>query len=156
MSTSGWGVNASGLVKMKFNNRDNFRFQLNYGEGIGRYINDLASVGNQDAVFDPQGELRALPVFGGYVSYQHWWKTDVYGLLQNLRSTFVFGLVNVENLDFQEPDAYDRTLRSTFNVIWSPISSIDLGLEFLQGERRNKDRSRGTARQFQAVATFRF
>jgi hypothetical protein len=151
-----WGLSVSGAATMSYNGRDNLKFQLNYGEGIGRYINDLDSVGNQDAVFDPDGNLRALPAFGGYLSFQHWWNTDLYGLLRDLRSTFVYGLVNVRNLDFQEPEAYDRTQRATFNLIWSPISSIDLGVEFLHGERRNKDRSRGRARQFQAVATFRF
>ncbi len=153
---SAWGVSTSGSIKLRYNDRDNIKFQLNYGEGIGRYINDLESVGGQDGVFDPQGELRPLPAFGGYVAFQHWWGTDVYGWLRDLRSTFVYGLVNVENFDFQQPNAYDRTQRFTFNLIWSPISSIDIGIEFLQGERRNKDRSRGKARQLQTVATFRF
>lgn len=156
VSRNAWGVNASGLIRMRWNDRDNFRFQLNYGEGIGRYINDLDSAADQDAVFDPQGQLRPLPAFGGYVSFQHFWKTDVGGWLRNLRSTFVYGLVDVSNFDFQEPDAYDRTLRGSFNVIWSPISNIDVGLEYLWGERRNRDRSRGRARQLQGVATFRF
>lgn len=153
-----WGVTMSGAVRARWNPRNRFRFQLNYGDGIGRYINDLASVGGQDAVFDPEGRLHPLPAFAGYVSYQHFWKSDLLGLslLRNLRSTFVYGLVNVENFDFQEPGAYDRTDRASFNLIWSPISSIDLGFEYLLGRRRNKDRSRGQAQQLQAVATFRF
>ncbi len=154
---SAWGMTTSGSVLMPWNQRDSFRFQVSYGDGLGRYLNDLDSVGGQDAVFDPQGRLRALPAFGGYVSFQHFWKSRLVGSwLHNLRSTFVYGVVNVTNLDFQPPDSYDRTLRASFNVIWSPISSIDLGLEYLWGERRNKDRARGRAQQIQAVATFRF
>ena len=51
---------------------DNPLFQLNYGDGIGRYINDLGSVGGQDVVFDPvTEELKAHTAFGAYLSFQH-------------------------------------------------------------------------------------
>ena len=42
------------------------------------------------------------------------------------------------------------------NLLWSPISAIDLGVEFLWGERMNKDGERGNATQFQLVGTFYF
>ena len=37
-------------------------FQVNAGQGVARYINDLNSAGGQDAVFTPDGELRTLRV----------------------------------------------------------------------------------------------
>ncbi|MCK5362774.1 MAG: porin, partial [Gammaproteobacteria bacterium] len=45
-STFGWGLSVSGKVGLEIGDeRDNILFQLNYGDGIGRYINDLQEVG---------------------------------------------------------------------------------------------------------------
>lgn len=162
-STFGWGFSLSGSNRFRrWSQQDNFRYQFNIGRGIGRYINDLNSVGGQDAVFDPEGDLKALPALGAFVAYQHYWKSDPTalfggtGILKELRSTAVFGYTHVDNYDFQADDAYRRTKRVTMNLLWSPISAIDLGVEFLWGERMNKDGERGNATQFQLVGTFYF
>ena len=76
--------------------------------------------------------------------------------MKDVRSTLVYGLTNVNNFDFQPDDAYDRTQRASVNVIWSPLAPIDIGIEYLWGTRRNKDGNRGSASQFQLVATFNF
>jgi hypothetical protein len=162
-STFGWGLSLSGQNRFsKGSLQDNFSYQLNLGQGIGRYINDLDSVGGMDAVFDPVGDLKALPALAAYVAYQHYWKRDptrwlgTPGLLKNLRSTLILGYTKVDNFDFQEDDAYRRTKRVTLNLLWSPIQSLDLGMELLWGERMNKNGERGNARQFQIVGTFYF
>ena len=51
--------------------KDKVMWQLNFGEGIGAYINDLQTLGELDAVFSPDGNLEALPAFGVYVAFQH-------------------------------------------------------------------------------------
>ncbi len=162
-STFGWGLSFSGSNRFrKWSQKDNFKYQFNIGRGIGRYINDLDSVGGLDAVFDSEGNLKVVPALGAYVAYQHYWKRDPTaffgssGLLRDLRSTVVFGYTQVDNYDFQEDDAYRRTKRITLNLLWSPITSIDLGFELLWGERMNKDGERGNASQFQLVGTFFF
>jgi len=150
-STFGWGLSVSGKVGLGISDeRDNILFQLNYGDGIGRYINDLQEVGGQDAEFDPlTGELETLSVFSGYVAYQHWWR-------ESLRSTLTFSWVDVENLDFQDDSAYARTERAIINLLWSPVSRVDVGGELLWGRRENKDGTNGTARQIQLGAKYRF
>ena len=157
-STFGWGASFSGSAATKrFDKRDHLDFQLNIGRGIGNYINDLRSIGGEDAVFNPEtGELEALPVVAGYLAYQHWWRSPESRWLRNLRSTFVMSLVEVNNYDYQPDTAYKRTIRSTSNLIWSPINEIDLGLEFLWGKRMNENGNDGSAIQLQFVATFRF
>ena len=162
-STFGWGLSFSGGSRFKrWSQLDNFKYQINLGRGIGRYINDLDSVGGQDAVFDPEGKLKALPALGAFIAYQHFWKRDptswltTKGLLKDLRSTLVFGFTQVDNFDFQADDAYRRTKRISLNLIWSPINSIDIGVEYLFGERMNKNGDRGNANQFQLVGTFYF
>jgi hypothetical protein len=162
-SIFGWGFSLSGSNRFKkWSQQDTFKYQFNLGDGIGRYINDLDSVGGQDAVFSPEGDLKALPALGAYVAYQHYWKRDPTsffgktGILKDLRSTLILGYTQVDTYDFQEDDAYRRTKRVTLNVLWSPIPEIDLGFELLWGERMNKDGERGNASQFQLAGTFFF
>jgi hypothetical protein len=161
-SVFAYGLNLSGSVLLnRRNDLDNFKFQLNFGHGIGNYVNDLRSVGGQDGVFDPEGHLEALPVFAGYVAYQRFWRTFERGPLKSdwvrgLRSTFVYSYVYVDNYSFQPGTSYHVTERISANLMASPVPSLDLGFEALWGERRNKDASNGHAFQWQVVATFRF
>jgi hypothetical protein len=153
-----YGLNLSGSVVVgRRNDFDNFKFQLNGGRGIGNYINDLRSVGGQDGTFDPQGNLDALPVFAGYVAYQRLWRPiPRTTFFRSLRSTLVYSYVWVDNYAYQLGGAYNVTQRASANLMFSPISKLDLGFEVIWGERRNKDNSVGQALQAQMVATFTF
>lgn len=150
--TVGWGISVSGKTPSQFWNdhgRNNVMFQFNVGKGIGHYVNDLATIGGQDAVFSPTGEIDLLPVFAGYVAYQHWWRND-------MRSTFAFSWVDVDNLEFESPDAYKRTFYTAANFIWSPAPRIDLGGELIWGQRENKDGQNATSLQLQLSTKYRF
>jgi len=150
-SEFGWGASVSGRVGFElWDEKDNILFQFNYGDGIGRYVNDLQEVGGQDAVFNPQtGDLETLEVFSGYIAYQHWWQ-------EQLRSTVTYSWVGVDNLDFQIDSAYASTDRAIINLLWSPVARVDVGGEFLWGRRENKDGNSATARQIQVGAKYRF
>jgi hypothetical protein len=148
----GWGASLSGrYITPQLDERDNLLFQLNYGNGIGRYVNDLSSIGDFDGIFDPAtGDLELFHVLAGYVSWQHWW-----GVPQ-LRSNFTFGAVDINNPDFLMGDAYLQTLRYSTNLIWSPIPRIDIGGEYLWGSRENEDGENGDATQLQFAVKYRF
>jgi hypothetical protein len=153
-----WGASLSGVVPFRFFNlTDRFIYQLNIGEGNARYINDLNSLGGQDAVFDPAtGNLESLPASGFYLDYEHQWKAWETTREMKLRSSIIWSFVNVNNLDFQPGNAYRRTNRYSFNVVFSPIDRIDVGIEYIYGTRENKDGNRGSADQLQMVGIFRF
>jgi len=160
ISTTGWGITTSGRQPVTGWGEDDYiLWQLTYGEGIGHYINDLSSVGGGDAVFDPAGKLRALPVFSGYASYMHRWPMT-WRFLKNwpgvMRSSFTFSWVNINNFDFQEDTSYDRTLRASMNLMYNPTQNIQGGLEFLWGKRTNKDGSSGSATQLQFAMRYIF
>ena len=147
---TGWGLTLSAKTAVsRWNIQDNLMFQMNYGNGYGRYVNDLATVGGQDAVFTDNGEMKTLEIFATFASFQHWWN-------DGLRSTFIASFVNIDNLDFQDDDAYHKTSRLSGNVIWSPTPRIDIGSEFLWGEREDKDGASGDATQLQISAKYRF
>jgi hypothetical protein len=158
--SSAWGAggSVSGVVLVpvqKFTDR--VIFQVNGGVGIARYINDLSSLGGQDAVFDTtSGDLKPLPAIGWYVAYEHVWKQWSAMENVNVRSTVMWSYVSVDNFDFQPADAYQRTNRLAINGIFSPSSRVDIGLEYIYGVRVNHDRAQGSANQIQAVGLFRF
>lgn len=154
----GWGGSLSGVVPVRYRRiSDRIIFQVNFGEGNARYINDLNSLGGQDAVFDPAtGSLSALPAVGWFVDYEHRWLRWRRTQEMRLRSSLVWGYVNVRNVDFQPPDAYHRTGRYSINLVYSPIPRIDTGLEFIHGTRENKDGARRGASQLQLVSVYRF
>lgn len=143
----GWGVSASGVFNLPWlDRRDNFRWQAQYGEGIGFYVN------SDDALPDAAmagSELQLIPVFAGYVALQHWWN-------ETIRSNATFGWVDVNNQSLQLGTALDRTFYTSGNLIWSPVPQVDLGVEFLWGEHRNKNGDDGYDPRLQFSAHYRF
>lgn len=158
--TTGWGVTTSGRKSItRWGENDFLLWQLTYGEGIGRYLNDLNSVGGGDAVFDPEGKLRALPVFAGYVSYRHVWPENFLFLKKwkgVLRSNFTGSWVYINNYDFQEDNNYKSTIRASANFIYLPTPNVQFGMELLWGRRTNKDKTYGSATQLQFSARYNF
>jgi len=154
----GWGLSGSGVFPFQFKKlQDRVIFQVNGGAGIARYINDLNSLGGQDAVFDSTtGDLHALPAFGWYVAYEHSWKEWKAAETMNLRSTLLWSFVAVDNFDFQPQDAYHRTHRFAANLVFSPADRVDVGLEVIRGTRENKDGQEASATQLQLVTLIRF
>lgn len=159
-SAIGWGLTASGKTAIPWwDERDNFLFQFNYGEGYGRYVNDLGTVcdftvgtGNPecfDAIFDSNGKLEPFPIFAFYVAAQKWWN-------DRLRSNINYSYVDVDTFDFQAADFYDSTRRTSVNIIWSPTARIDIGAEALYGSRKNKDGQKANAIQLQVSAKYRY
>ena len=150
LMTGGIGGNLSGVLVPRWDADDRIKFAVNAGTGIGRYIADLSSLGGQDAVYDPvQGSLRALPVSSGYVGYEHAWSPV-------FTTAVTYGIVNVSNLDIQPEDAFQRTQRTSINLIWNPVPSVDIVLEYLAGTRVNKDGERASSSQIQAGWTLKF
>lgn len=148
--TFGWGISLSGKIDLPWwSDRDNFQYQMTFGRGIGHYVTDTRAAGGQDAIFDPAGELDVFQTVAGWVAYQHWWS-------ETTRSTVNYTYTNQKNKDYQPDDAYGGAMRATVNYFWSPIKRVDLAVEFLWGQRRNKDYERGDAVQWQLGAIYRF
>ena len=159
-SATAWGASLSGVVPFhikKLKLTDRFIFQLNVGRGNARYINDLNSLGGQDAFFNPaNGALEALPATGWYFDYEHQWKEWERTRTMKLRSSLIWSFVSVDNLDFQTGSAYKKTDRYSVNLVFSPTPRIDCGIEYIYGTRENLDGLKGHADQVQFVGIFRF
>lgn len=146
-SVFGWGVNLAGLFKV---GKDNFVYQGAYGNGIERYINDSSGLGIDAAVISAQKpQLEAVPVTAAYGGYQHYW-------LPKLRSSLVYGFLQAENTSAQTNASFHRSGYGAMNLIWSPVSQLSFGTEFLYGWRVNKDGSTGNAPRIQISAKYNF
>ena len=73
-----------------------------------------------------------------------------------MRSSFTLSWVDIKNFDFQDDSAYNQTLRASMNLIYNPTKNIQTGVEFLWGQRKNKDCSEGTATQLQFAMRYIF
>ena len=159
-STNGWGITTSGRKEFAgWGDGGYLLWQLTYGKGIGRYLNDLSTVGGGDAVFDPDGKLRALPVFAGFLSYQHNWGSKPWFMREwrgIMRSNFTISWIDVDNFEFQDDKDYNRTWRASANLLYFPTQNLRFGTELLWGQRSNKDGSSGTATQLQLSARYNF
>jgi hypothetical protein len=149
-SELGWGVNFTGLISTF--GQDTLVFQIAYGEGIGRYIQDLSfeddGMGN-DAAPSASGDLKALPAFAGMAAYEHWWTTT-------LRSVATFGFVDVDNTAGQVDSAYARTYYTSGNLVWSPFRLMAVGVEFLYGKRENNNGDDADAKRLQFAVKYNF
>jgi len=145
-STFGWGLQASGEIKTTLlHEKDNVKFQMAYGAATGSYNND----GYDDAIFTTNGELRTVNAFQGFGSMQHWWTNSI-------RSTTVFGWVDMDNNSSLRGSDLNRTFYASGNLVWSPFTQVDIGLEYLWGQRRNMNHDIGSANRIQATTHFSF
>ena len=133
----GWGTNLSGV----FNTwrRDSLQAQLTYGEGLFRYVND--DFFNNDAAFDSNGDLEAIPYFGGMFGYTHHWNEE-------FRSTASYGYTHLDNTALQFDTAYHQTHYGSANLIWQLRKRLSVGGEVLYGTKETKDGSDGDAFRF--------
>jgi hypothetical protein len=142
-SASAWGggfdasgkINIGSLLALAPIAHDEIGFNGFYGSGIGRYASKGG--GEFDAAVIKNFGTAAVreetqPTWGGFFWYLHHW-TD------QLRSTFVGGIQDNHWSDaIANPGnspLTDRIITSHVNLIWSPINSVNFGVEYMWGER---------------------
>jgi hypothetical protein len=144
----GWGVNATGGVEV--HNKDNLVLGVAYGHGIARYMGDTAGLGLDAAPISPTNlSLKALPLFGTYGSFQHYWSPGV-------RSNATVGFVRLQNTNFQPATTYHKSTYSSVNLIWNPVGSLDLGAEFIYGWVEQKSGASANSPRIQITGRYTF
>jgi hypothetical protein len=129
--------------------KDDVTWQINAGNGIGRYLvnqnggglaaNYVVAPGcttptTSCALAATNILVTTIPAVGGVVGYLHWWTPS-------LRSTIAYGIAR-----FQVPSQLVGPIESTVankqlqsasvNLIWSPVAFIDIGGEYFWGQRQ--------------------
>ncbi len=145
----GYGVGFAGSFKTF--GKDQFIYQFSYGDGIGRYIQDAVG---QGAGFLPPNRLDTQVAWGGFAGYQHFWR-------DNVRSTLVYGHTEIDNeASLFTPAVFagltQRLESLHVNLIWSPVPKVDLGIEYIYGEREVEGGAKGDISRIQFGAKYRF
>jgi hypothetical protein len=118
--------------------RDNFKFNLHYGDGYGSQLKGGPTEGAFNTL---TSELETTRVLGTYVGIQHFWS-------DRFRSNLVYGYVDSDSPDFVSGDTFDNTGYAALDLIWTPYEKVNCGIEYLWGRRENKNGASGSSNRF--------
>jgi len=125
----GWGANASGAFNLF--KADKVSWQVAYGEGMARYVNDLGGT-DLDAAPDSSGNLKALPIFTSTIGYTHQWS-------KQFRSTVSCGYVHADPTSSLGKFAIEDTRYASANLVWHPTKAFRMGIEYLYGHKETQN-----------------
>lgn len=142
-----WGGAVSAAGRIRLHNRDNLRFNLSYGNALGRYLSFNAF---DDGMIDNLGHINLNEIIGGYLAYQHWWSDD-------LRSSISAGFAHADNNPLVDPSRVSNFFYSThLNLIWNPSLNASIGIEWLHGYRELEDGRDGRIDRIQLTSIYNF
>jgi hypothetical protein len=122
--------------------------QYAIGRGINRYIQDINGLG-LDGVFDPVNNFDLLESRGWFLCYEHF-------LTDRVIANICYGEADTDLAETLPDDTYKMARYAAFNLIWLPVERMGVGVEFLFGERENKNGESATARRVQAGIQYKF
>jgi hypothetical protein len=125
--------------------KDQVGFQGYIGNGIDRYIDTSSRQGDAinfitvSSTGTVTETIHTQTQYGGYIWAAHYW-TD------KLRSNFAFGIDEQDWLGVQVPVTASQITQVTSihaNLIWSPVKSVNLGVEYLFGTATHRNLNSG-------------
>ncbi len=143
--TTGYGVSISG--KFNMGAKDDLRYMLTAGRGIGRYVG--LALGS-DAVLDSGSELDANGLLAGYVAWRHAFDAT-------FRTNLFYSRAELDHDTELTGTAITRSVHSFHaNAIWTPLPKLDLGIEAIVGERELESGADGRLRRLHFHAKYSF
>jgi hypothetical protein len=119
------------------------------GNGVGRYLNDLAGQG-LDAMVDPAtGRLNLVESSGWNASYEQWFNS-------RWLANFTYASVDVDPETGAAPTTYASADYLAASLWWIPVPRLSLAIEYMHGERENFDGQSGKAERLHGLAQYNF
>ncbi|QSZ42711.1 hypothetical protein GJV85_11505 [Sulfurimonas aquatica] len=148
-SALGWGVNLS--IKMKTNALDDIRFDVQYGDGMGRYFAYNAYTAGS---INNEGEIKLQTSYGAHIAYRHWWS-------KKLRSTLALSYAgsknNLEEINLVALKKINRdAYASQANLLWTPISNLLVGIEHSRAIRHVENEDIGELDMLTLIVRYDF
>lgn len=158
-STSSFGYGLALGGDFKTFGKDDLVGQVWGGDGIGRYLSPNCSQGGcPDLYVNNNSSInssQSVSAWGAMIGYQHWWA-------DNLRSN-----ASASYIEFQNDSGFvsnttafnalnKHYITAHVNLIWSPVPSVDTGIEFIFGERELQTGQTGNTDRFQYSAKWKF
>lgn len=142
--TFGYGLSVSGLLKVGA--RDDIRFNLVGGEGVGRYVGLAAG---REAVLSPAGELEAIPAYGGLIAWRH-------PLGETARLNIGYSGLFLDNPSYV-PAATTASVQSAYAaILWDVAPKVTLGVEAMHGIREEESGADGAISRFTFSTKYAF
>ncbi|TVZ41477.1 hypothetical protein P886_0823 [Alteromonadaceae bacterium 2753L.S.0a.02] len=144
-TTTSVGVSVSG--KWTFGNKDDIRFGVNAGSGMGRYIGLNVANG---AVLDSEGDLQAIDSTAYYLAYRHLWNAQ-------WRSNITYSTIAIDNdVELVGDAATKMTDSARLNLFYSPVPAYTVGAEVAVANRELENDLSGTMTRLQFTAKMAF
>ena len=142
--TTGYGLSVSG--KFTIGSRDDLRFMVSAGSGLGRYVAINTING---AAVDADGNLEAIDLSSAMLSYRHLWN-------DKWRSNFILSsLAGDHDADIIDETAVTKATQSVHaNLLYSPVAKITLGVEVMYAKRELENDADGTMNRIQFSAKY--
>lgn len=141
-----WGLagQVGGIVPVG-TGKDDFRFQLQFGEVVGRY---------QELGFFPDGilingEVELSDVISGFAAYRHWWTPE-------WRSTLALSAAYADHPSGAAGLVNQESQSAHLNLIWSPVPRVNLGVEYIYARREVENGLSGNLNRGQFSAQYTF
>lgn len=143
-ATAGYGLSVSGLLKVGA--RDDIRFNLVGGQGVGRYVGLAAG---REAVLSPAGELEAIPAYGGLIAWRH-----PFG--ETARFNIGYSGLFLDNPSYV-PATTTASVQSAYAaLLWDVAPKVTLGIEAMHGVRREESGADGAISRFTFSTKYAF
>jgi len=140
----GWGVVFSG--RKGFGERDFLLWNASMGEGWGSNV--ISGIGGgTGAILKVDGTLDPLFSWNLQLGGAHY-------LSETLALNASLAWASFDDSELRPDDRLLEGGTAHFNVIWSPFKSVNTGLEYMFGLRRNVDGADGRAQRLQAMFKF--
>ncbi len=143
--TYGWGLSTGGLLKV--GEKDDIRFNLTAGEGLGRYVglNTL----NAAAVNPTDGSLEAITSYGGLIAWRH-----PFG--ETARFNVGYSGLFADNPDYLSETTTKQVQSAYGAVLWDVAPAVTMGAELLYGIRELESGADGSITRFTFSTKYAF
>ena len=143
-STTGWGISVTGKYMI---GKDDIRFGLNTGGGLGRYIGLNVANG---AIVDANDQLEAIDSLGLFASYRHIWNAKY-------RSNFTYSMIDIDNnTNLSGGNTTKGTWSARANLMFDWVKNLTLGGELALANREREDGTDGDMTRLQFMAMYKF
>ncbi len=140
----GYGLSFAGKIPV---GRDDIRFTVSGGDGIGRYI---AINTINDAAVAADGDLKAFSAYAAYIAYRHAWS-------DRWRSTATVSMLRADHDVALTGATVTKEVNSaSINLLYSPVPKITLGAEYRHAEREVESGADGSLDRLQFGAKYAF
>lgn len=123
---TGWGVNLTSSIR--FGERDKLLVGIVHGDSIASYMNDGGVDMAPTTAVPTTADAGAVPLLGISVYFDHYWSSA-------WSTSFGYSSTEVDNLEGQEPSAFDKGEYFSANVLHTPAENMLVGAEVLWGQR---------------------